>query len=109
MRASEKTVRRGLWDRRIRGRAALAIGLAHFAFPNLFDPINRLGFPGHARTFTYINGGIESAMGVLMASRRAQRQANILAVCYVVYLTGNFICARATRRAATVVQVDGTA
>lgn len=91
------------------GRAVLAIGLAHFAIPEAFDPINRLGFPGHTRTFTYINGGVESLLGVLMANRRTSRKARILSACYVIHLTGNIVRAQATRQAATVVRVDATA
>lgn len=102
MKPDAKTVRRGLRDRRILGYAVLAVGLAHFAIPKVFDPINRLGFPRHPRTFTYINGGIESTLGALMANRRSRRQADILSICYVIHLTGNIIHAQSKRQAAAV-------
>lgn len=85
-------------DRRSQGRAVLAIGLAHFIFPTVFDPINNLGFPGQARTFTYINGAIEAAIGGLMAIPRTRRLSNALSACYVVYLTSSVIRAQVLRR-----------
>lgn len=108
MTLNSKTVRRDHQDRRILGCTVAAIGLAHFVFPKVFDPINRLGFPRHPRTFTYINGGIESVMGVLMANRRTRRQATILSTCYVIHLTVNIIRAQTMRRAATATRTDGT-
>ncbi len=102
MKRNGRTVQRDPRDRRILGFAVLAIGLAHFAFPQVFDPINRLGFPRDARAFTYINGGIECTLGVLMAGRKTQRQANTLSVCYVIYLAGNVVHAQAKRQAAAV-------
>ena len=74
--------------------AVVAIGVLHFLVPSAFDPINRLGFPGHARRFTYINGAIETMIGVLMARPRTHRQLVAVSVCYVIYLTGNIIRAR---------------
>ncbi|MCV7007423.1 DoxX-like family protein [Mycobacterium gordonae] len=71
--------RLGLW--------VSAIGVAHFVVPRCFDPINRLGFPNHAREFTYINGALETLIGLLMASPRTRRQSTVISACYVVYLT----------------------
>jgi uncharacterized membrane protein len=67
-----------------------AIGLAHFVVPSVFDPINRLGFPDRPRTFTYVNGGIETLIGATMAFPRTRRWSLIISACYVVHLTTNF-------------------
>lgn len=72
--------------RPVHGAAAISVGLAHFAAPQVFEPFNRLGFPQHARTFTYINGGIETTLGILTAVPRTRRHAQALGLCYVGYL-----------------------
>lgn len=63
------------------------IGVAHFLVPRIFDPINRLGFLNHARTFTYINGAIETALGVLLLRAHTRRPVTVLSACYITYLT----------------------
>ncbi|MCV7395362.1 hypothetical protein [Mycobacterium paraseoulense] len=67
------------------------IGVAHFFVPRFFDPINRLGFAEHARMFTYINGAIETTIGVMMANPRMSRQLTIVSACYVIHLTTNIV------------------
>ena len=67
------------------------IGVAHFLVPRIFDPINRLGFAEHARTFTYVNGAIETTIGVMMANPRTRRQLTIISACYVIHLTSNIV------------------
>ena len=67
------------------------VGVAHFLVPRFFDPINRLGFAEHARMFTYINGAIETTIGVMMANPRMSRQLTIVSACYVIHLTSNIV------------------
>ena len=70
-----------------RAAVAISIGLAHFLAPRVFEPFNRLGFPQHARAFTYINGGIETTLGLLTAIPPTRRHAHVLGLCYITYLT----------------------
>lgn len=74
-------------NRPVQAAAAISIGLAHFLAPRLFERFNRLGFPHHARAFTYINGGIETILGTLAAIPRTRRRAHVLGLCYITYLT----------------------
>jgi uncharacterized membrane protein len=67
--------------------AVVVVGVAHFVAPRYFDSINRLGFPNRARTFTYVNGAVETIIGVLLALTRARRQSTVVSACYVAYLT----------------------
>ncbi|WP_374025777.1 DoxX-like family protein [Mycobacterium sp. HNNTM2301] len=78
---------RGARTRRALGLLAGLIGVAHFLVPRIFDPFNRLGFPNHARTFTYVNGAIETALGVLMLRADTRRPTALLSACYISYLT----------------------
>lgn len=108
MKRDVQPVRHGVGCRRVVGCAVVAIGLTHFAIPSLFDPINRLGFPGHTRTFTYVNGGIEAVLGALLANRGTQRQATILSVLYVLHLVANIFRVRATRQPSSAPRVART-
>jgi uncharacterized membrane protein len=90
----QDTTRYGSASHRYRAPVVIAIGLSHFLWPRLFDPINKLGFPDHPRRYTYINGAIETAIGVSMARPQTRRLSTVASTCYVVYLTGNIIRAR---------------
>ncbi|OBK98403.1 hypothetical protein A5645_03420 [Mycobacterium asiaticum] len=69
--------------------AVIAIGLSHFLWPSAFDPINRLAFPRYPRRFTYVNGAIETAIGVLMVRSETRRLSRVAGACYATYLAGN--------------------
>jgi len=76
---------------RYRALAVTAVGLSHFLWPKVFDPINALGFPNHPRRYTYINGAIETGIGVLMVRPQTRVLSTMASVCYITYLTGNVI------------------
>jgi len=92
----------GRGDRRrlFTGLAIAGIGLAHFVFPTYFDPINKMGFPAGPRRYTYINGGIETAMGLMLMSPVPRTAFRALSVGYVCYLLGNLVRARVAGRLA---------
>jgi uncharacterized membrane protein len=94
--------RRAVADDRSRGRrplygglTALAVGLAHFVRPGIFEPITRLGFPERPRTFTYINGAVETLIGVLIAVPQFRRASIVVTLCYGLHFSGNVIRSRA--------------
>lgn len=76
------------------GLAVAAIGLAHFAFPAPFDFVNRLGSPKRTRLFTYVNGGIETTIGVTLAVNRTRKIAPVIGCMYACYLAANVIRVR---------------
>ncbi|OBK81656.1 hypothetical protein [Mycobacterium sp. 1164985.4] len=72
------------------GVAATACGLAHFVWPAKFEPVNRqLGFTRNTRTHVYVNGGIETALGLTLMSRRTRTINIALSVTYPIYLMLN--------------------
>ena len=77
--------------RRLLALTVIGIGLAHFAVPALFDPINELAFPFETRLHTYINGGVETAIGLTFLSPRTRPSFVVLYVGYVSYLIWNLI------------------
>ncbi|WP_102417355.1 hypothetical protein [Mycobacterium sp. 4858] len=82
---------RSAHTRQALGLLSSSIGVAHFLVPRIFDPINRLGFPNHARTFTYVNGAIETALGVVLLRTHTRRPTAVLSTCYLTYLTINIL------------------
>ncbi len=73
----------------IAGLALAGTGLAHFARPELFESITKAAFPRNTRQNIYINGGIETALGLALASSKTRRLAAVGAIGYVAYLAGN--------------------
>jgi uncharacterized membrane protein len=71
--------------------ALAGMGLAHFARPQLFEPITKPAFPSGTRRHVYTNGGIETAIGLALAGRRTRRLGLAGLLGYGVYLAGNTV------------------
>jgi hypothetical protein len=76
------------------GAALAAVGLAHFAKPQAFASITAAAFPDNTRRHTYVNGGIETALGVGLVLPQTRKLAVAGALGYVGYLAANVIRAR---------------
>ena len=76
------------------GLALAAAGVAHFVKPEAFEGITASAFPDNTRRHTYINGGIETALGVGLITPRTRRLAAAGAAAYVGYLVLNAVRAR---------------
>jgi uncharacterized membrane protein len=73
------------------GLALAGTGLAHFASPQLFESITKSAFPRNTRQNIYINGGIETALGLGLAASKTRRLAVVGAIGYLAYLAGNVV------------------
>ncbi len=73
----------------IAGLALAGVGLAHFVRPALFDSITEQAFPRNSRQHLYINGGIETAIGLGLAVPQTRKLALLGTVGYLAYLAGN--------------------
>jgi uncharacterized membrane protein len=85
------------WRGQYVGLMVAASGLLHFVRPELFEPINRQpGFIERTRRHVYINGAIETGMGIGIgiASGKARTLTRIVSVCYPAYLGLNAVRAR---------------
>lgn len=71
------------------GLAVAGTGLAHFAKPELFESITEQAFGDNSRQHIYINGSIETALGLGLAARKTRKLAILGTVGYLVYLAGN--------------------
>lgn len=76
------------------GAVLAAVGLAHFARPEAFEPLTATAFPTHTRRYTYVNGGIETALGVGLAVPKTRKLAVAGLVGYGGWLGFNAIRAR---------------
>ena len=76
------------------GLAIAGAGVAHFVRPELFEPVVKQAFPQDTRQHLYVNGGIETALGLGLVARPTRRIATVGLLGYVVYLVGNAIRAR---------------
>lgn len=70
----------------IAGLALAATGLAHFVRPELFEPLTARAFPNDTLRHTYIDGGIETAIGVAMVVPKTRKLAIAGLVGYGAYL-----------------------
>ena len=72
------------------GLGLAGVGLAHFVRPQLFESITVAAFPRNTRQHIYINGGIETALGLgLWRHRRPAGSPSSARVGYLAYLAGN--------------------
>jgi uncharacterized membrane protein len=71
------------------GLAIAGAGVAHFAKPQLFESITKQAFPRDTQKFIFINGGIETAIGLGLAVRRTRKLAVGGLAGYGAYLAGN--------------------
>lgn len=76
------------------GAVLAATGLAHFAKPELFEPITAPVFPTKTRQHIYLNGGIETALGVGLAVPRTRKLAMAGALGYIGYLAVSAVRSR---------------
>jgi threonine/homoserine/homoserine lactone efflux protein len=65
--------------------------LAHIVRPELFKSINHWMFTHNIRRHVYINGAIETLLGVAVIAPPARRFVPVLGALYVTYLGGNII------------------
>lgn len=50
-----------------------ATGAAHFAAPQVFEPVSAAAFPEDTRSWVYRNGATELAIGLAVAGRRTRK------------------------------------
>jgi uncharacterized membrane protein len=69
------------------GVALAATGLSHFVKPQIYDGMTAVAFPNNTRRHVYIDGAIETAIGVGLVAPRTRKFALAGAAGYLGYLT----------------------
>ncbi|WP_099023134.1 hypothetical protein [Mycolicibacterium palauense] len=80
---------RGSRAPRVAGLLLTAAGLSHFVKPGIYEPLTTAAFPTRTRQYVYINGGIETALGLGLLSRRTRRFSLVGILGYLGYLGAN--------------------
>lgn len=68
------------------GAALAAAGLSHFLKPEIYEKVTATAFPRNTRRFVYLNGGIETALGVGLVAPKTRKYALAGVVGYLAYL-----------------------
>ena len=76
---------------KLAGLAIAGVGVAHFVKPESFDDITAQAFPRDTRKHLYIDGGIETAIGLGLASEKMRKPAVVGLLGYGAYLAGNVV------------------
>jgi hypothetical protein len=59
--------------------------------PQLFDGITKQAFPRNSRHHLYVNGGIETALGLGLSARQTRPLAVVATIGYLAYLARNVV------------------
>jgi uncharacterized membrane protein len=73
------------------GLALAGTGVAHFAKPELFESVTKSAFPRDTQKHIYIDGGIETAIGLGFAVRKTRKLAVLGLLGYGAYLAVNVV------------------
>ena len=73
----------------VAGLALDGTGLSHFVAPQIYDDLTKSAFPTNTRQHVYIDGAIETAVGLGIASPKTRKWALIGLAAYGVYMLGN--------------------
>lgn len=73
------------------GLVLAGTGVAHLVRPDLFEGITKPLFPEDTQKHVYIDGAVETAIGLGLAMRRTRKLAVAGLIGYGAYLAGNAI------------------
>ncbi|TRW82746.1 hypothetical protein FK535_12335 [Mycolicibacterium sp. 018/SC-01/001] len=76
---------------KIAGLGLAATGLSHFVAPQIYEGMTKAAFPDNTRTHVYVDGGIETALGLGLAAAKTRKLALLGLLAYGAYLGGNVI------------------
>ena len=71
---------------KLTGVALAATGLSHFVRPELYESVTALPFPDNTLQHTYLDGGIETAIGLGLISSKTRKFAIAGLLAYGAYL-----------------------
>ncbi|EKF25357.1 hypothetical protein C731_0594 [Mycolicibacterium hassiacum DSM 44199] len=76
---------------KVAGLTLAGIGLSHFVAPQLYTSLTEAAFPDNTRRHIYIDGGIETALGLALAVPKTRKLAVVGLLGYGAYLVGNVV------------------
>ncbi len=73
------------------GLGLAGVGLAHFAKPEAFESITAAAFPNDVREHLYINGALETAIGLGLVVPKTRKLASVGLLGLVGYYGANAV------------------
>ncbi|BBY59051.1 hypothetical protein [Mycolicibacterium sarraceniae] len=74
---------------KLTGVVVAVTGLSHFVRPELFESATKSAFPDNTVTHTYIDGGIETVIGLALVAPKTRKLALAGLLAYGAYLGVN--------------------
>lgn len=74
---------------KLTGLAVAATGISHFVRPALYESVTAQAFPNNTLQHTYIDGGIETAIGLALVAPKTRKFAVAGLLAYGAYLGAN--------------------
>ncbi|EHB55839.1 hypothetical protein MycrhDRAFT_3033 [Mycolicibacterium rhodesiae JS60] len=74
---------------KLTGVVVAVTGLSHFVRPELFESATKSAFPDNTLAHTYIDGGIETAIGLALVVPKTRKLALAGLLAYGAYLGAN--------------------
>jgi uncharacterized membrane protein len=75
----------------VTGLALAGTGVSHFVVPQVYEGFTKPAFPTNTRQHVYIDGAIETAVGLGLAAQKTRKLAVVGLVLYLLYLAGNVV------------------
>ncbi len=75
----------------VAGLALAGTGLSHFVVPQLYEGFTKPAFPTNTRQHVYIDGAIETTVGLGLAAQKTRKLAVVGLVLYLVYVAANIV------------------
>jgi uncharacterized membrane protein len=73
----------------VAGLALAGTGLSHFVVPQVYEGVTKAAFPTNTRQHVYIDGAIETAVGLGIASPKTRKLALAGLAGYGLYMAVN--------------------
>lgn len=68
------------------GLALAVIGLSHFVKPEVYEPLTAKAFPTDTRQYVYIDGAVETVLGLALSLPRTRKLGIVGLLGYGLYL-----------------------
>lgn len=75
----------------VAGLVLAATGVSHFVVPQFYESFTKPAFPTNTRQHVYIDGAIETAVGLGFAAQKTRKLAVLGLIGYLIYMGANIV------------------
>lgn len=76
---------------RAAGLTLAVVGLSHFVAPQIYEGMTKAAFPDNTRTHVYVDGAVETVIGLGIAGAATRKVSLAALVGYLLFLTVNTV------------------